>query len=70
MSPLPTKVCPFCMVDAQTDADHCNYCGSSYDNAAPVVVSRDDVAHTRRRTYDGTHHLDAGDGRGVSLYAY
>lgn len=57
---MPVKVCPFCMVDARTDAAHCEYCGSRYDRVSPVATPRNDVAHARRRTYDGTAHL-AGD---------
>lgn len=51
--PYPTKVCPFCMVDAQTDSDSCAYCGSSYDCVAPATATRTESVHTRLRTYDG-----------------
>ncbi len=49
------KICPFCMVNARTDAACCSYCGSRYDRVA-LASPRDDEMRTRRRTYDGTHH--------------
>lgn len=61
---LSVKVCPFCMVDARTDASCCAYCGSSYERVAPASVHGSDVTHTRRRTYDGTAHL-SGDHEAV-----
>jgi hypothetical protein len=66
---LSTKVCPFCLVAAHTDASACAYCGSSYDRVAPVAASHDEGVHTRLRTYDGVGHL-AGEGERVSLYAF
>ena len=39
---MPVKVCPFCMVDARTDAAHCEYCGSRYDRVSPVATPRND----------------------------
>ena len=57
---LPVKVCPFCLVDARTDASSCAYCGSRYDRVAPVAAPQNEASQARRRTYDGTpHHGDA-----------
>ena len=61
-APLPLKVCPFCLVDAHTDATSCAYCGSSYERVVPTSMTAGDGMHPRLRTYDGTHHLGADAG--------
>jgi hypothetical protein len=66
---LPVKVCPFCMVDAHTDATCCAFCGSRYDQVGVAEAPRNEGAHTRRRTYDGTQHCGESAGR-ISLYAF
>lgn len=53
---MPVKVCPFCMVDARTDAACCAYCGSRYDRVGSAVPHVDESG-ARRRTYNGTPHV-------------
>lgn len=64
----PIKVCPFCLVDARTNASCCAYCGSSYDHAGLASAPGNEVPHARRRTYDGVpaHAMDAA-ARSVTL---
>lgn len=60
------KVCPFCLVDARTDAASCAYCGSSYDHVGTPTPHADGL-RTRWRTYDGVAAHDAEASR-ISVY--